>query len=171
MAELLYNFKGAEPSKFELNSLKRHVSLDLHYAEIPVLTKFAFAESENGFYKWAIFGGISYGRLLQSKVNVFKKNGNMDTLEMDLVNKTGFKTSDLSAVVGISRYFTPKLGVTLRHTLSLMPVYNNPTAATNPTSADTPSFSIFKSFFVSATVFYNFVAPSIKTRRKKKDDE
>lgn len=170
LAELLYNFKGAEPSIYEVKDLKRHASIDLHYAEIPLLVKFSFAQSEQGFYKWAVLGGISYGRLLRSKIDVFKNNGNIDTLELNLVNQIGFKTSEVNAIFGISHYFTSQLGISLKHTVSLTPFYKNPTAVTNPSNTTQSSFESFRNYFASATLFYDFVSPKIIRKTKKADE-
>lgn len=170
LAELLYNFKGAEPSKYEINDLKRHTSINLHYAEIPLLVKFSFLQSEEGFYKWAVFGGLSYGRLLRSNIDIFKNNGNIDTLELNLVNQISFKTSEVNAILGVSRYFTPKLGISLKHTVSLIPFYDNPTAVTKPSTTSQLSYASFRNYFASATLFYDFVAPKMSRKAKKNDE-
>ena len=170
LAELLYNSKGAEPNKFEIKSLKRTTTIDLHYAEIPLLAKFSFLQAESGYYKWEVFAGASYARLLQSKINVLKKNGDLDTLELALVNPSGFKTSEINLIIGVSRYFTPKLGISLRHTVSLTPFFNNPTAVSNPSNKEFASFSFFRNYFASITIFYDFVAPKINPIRRKNDE-
>ncbi len=167
LAELLYNFKGGEPSKIEKNTLKRHTLIDLHYAEVPLLAKFSFLKSEEGFYKWEVFGGISYSRLLQSKVNVLKNNNSIDTLELNLVNSVKFKTAEINAIFGISRYFSPKFGISLKHTVALSPFYDNPTAKTNPSSKEQSSYASFRNYFASATLFYDFVAPKVSQKIKK----
>lgn len=164
--ELIYNLKGAVPSKEEKNLNKRLIDIDLHYAEIPVLLKFSFLPSTEGYYKWHVFGGFSYGRLLQSNVNVQKNDLSIDTTELNIINQLGFKSSDVNVIIGAVRYFSPRLGLSVRHTVSLTPYYNNPNpmAATNQMPE---GYKTFRNYFLSINLVYDFVAPKMSMKKKK----
>lgn len=164
--ELLYNVKGAEPSRQEKKTNKRLITLNLRYAEIPILAKYAFIPSEEGYYKWQVFGGFSYGRLIGSKYDIQKNDTSLDTSETNIVNQLGFKTSDVNVIVGASHYFSSRLGLSIRHTTSLTPFYKNP----NPTAAtsQTPEgYRQFRNYFLSVNIFYDFVAPKVAVKRRK----
>ncbi len=164
--ELLYNVKGAEPSREGKKTNNRLITLDLHYAEIPILVKYAFIESEDGYYKWQVFGGFSYGRLLRSNFNIQKNDTSLDTNQTNIVTQLGFKTSDVNVIVGVSHYFSPHLGLSIRHTTSLTPFYKNPnlTTATSQTPA---GYGQFRNYFLSVQLFYDFVTPKVVVKRRK----
>jgi hypothetical protein len=168
LTELLYNFKGAQPTLQEKATLEPLVTLDLHYADIPILAKFSFGQSEDDYYKWNVYGGLSYGRLLRSNINILKRNGNMDTVNTTIVNQVGFKTSEISLIVGISRYFSPRFGMSLRHTSALTPFYKDTNLYKNAAGFNTtPLYQKYKNFFISINLFYDFVAPKIVFKKKK----
>ncbi len=168
LTELLYNFKGSKPSLQENKTFDHLITMDLHYAEIPILAKFSFIEAEEGYYKWNIFAGLSYGRLLRSNVSVQKNNGQTDTAELNLLNQIGFKTSDISLIFGVSRYFSNRFGMSLKHTSSITPFYNNPNLYSINGSVNTlPLYTKMRNFFISVNLVYDFVAPKIVLKKKK----
>jgi Outer membrane protein beta-barrel domain len=164
--ELRYNVKGTEPNRQEKKTNKRLITMDLHYAEIPILLKYTFVKSEQGYDKWQVFGGISYGRLIKSKYTIQRNDGSVDTSETNVLNQLGFKTADVSALIGASFYFSPRLGMSIRHSTSLTQLYKN----TNPSSATNlipAGYEQFRNYFLSIQLIYDFVSPKFVKNKKK----
>jgi hypothetical protein len=162
--ELLFSQRGALPDDTEKSLRKRTVYIDLQYAEVPLLLNLYASKNEHGFYRWNIYGGVSYGRLLRSKTEVFK-GATADSAQLNLVNENGYKSYDLSLVAGIGRYFTPRLGVSIRHTASMTYLYKNPAPIRTRTGTINTDYKFFRSFFISVNAFYNLVSPKIKKPR------
>lgn len=167
--ELLYSQRGTKPDNDEISKQKRTIDVSLGYAEVPILFNYFYDKSEIGHYRWNIYAGVSYGRLLKSETKILKSITLTDTLQQNLVNAIGYNTSDLSLIIGIKRYFTNRVGVSLRHTFSMNYLYKNPEPIVQ-TRGQQPSkdYSTFRSFFISFNVFYDFITPKIKKPRKGK---
>ena len=167
--ELLYSERGTLPSDAEKSKNKRTVYVSLRYAEVPFLFNYFYEKGDDGHFKWNIYTGISYGRLLRSQTNVYKTFNIQDSVQQDLLNKVGYNTSDFSLIVGVKRCFTNRLGLSLRHTSSLNLLYDNPPPLTpkgNP--VPTKNFTSFRSFHLSLNVTYDFFTPKLQKPRKKK---
>lgn len=165
--ELLYTERGTEPDSEEKTKNKRTAYVSLRYAEVPILFNYFYNRSDFGHYKWNIYLGFSYGRLLRSQTSILK--GYLtDSVQQALVNTIGYKTSDLSFILGIRRYVTPRLGISLRHTFSLNYLYKNPAPIVPTRGATTKNYVSFRSFFLSANLSYNFISPKITKPRKGK---
>ena len=167
--ELLYSRRGAEPSSTEKSKNKRLAFLTLHYAEVPILFNYFYDKSELGHYRWNFYVGMSYGRLLKSETLILKSYSLTDSVQQNLVNTIGYNSSDFSLIFGIKRYFNSRIGLSLRHTLSMNFVYKNPEPVL-VTRGQQPrkDYTSFRSYFVSLNVFYDFITPKIKKPRKGK---
>lgn len=167
--ELLYSERGTKPDETEKNKNKRTAYLSLQYAEVPLLFNYYYDKADDGHYRWNIYAGVSYARLLRSQTSIYKSFNVTDTIQLNLVNSFGYNTSDLSFIVGVKRYFTNRIGISLRHTNSLNLLYRNPTPIT-PTRGTvlTRNYTSFRSFFLSANVCYDFITPKLQKARKKK---
>jgi hypothetical protein len=166
--ELLFSQRGTEPGSTEKAKNKRTIYVALNYAEVPFLFNFFYDRSEIGHYRWNLYGGLSYGRLLKSQTKILK-GYTMDTVQQNVLNTVGYKSSDLSLVLGVKRYITPRFGIGARHTVSLNYVYSNPQPPIGPrTPAGTRNYSSFRSFFLSANLFYDFITPKLVKPRKSK---
>jgi Outer membrane protein beta-barrel domain len=167
--ELLYSERGTQPDDTEKLKNKRTTNVALKYAEVPFLFNFYYNKAEDGHYRWNVYTGLSYGRLLRSQVSVFKGSSITDTIQQNLVNTIGMNTSDLSYVIGIKRYFTNRVGLSVRHTNSLNLVYKNDAAITAPrNTAISKNYNSFRSFFYSVNVFYDFVTPKLQVKKVRK---
>ncbi len=167
--ELLYSKRGAEPSTNEQAKNKRLAYITLHYAEVPFLFNYFYDKSEFGHYRWNFYIGMSYGRLLKSETTILKSYSLRDSLQQNLVNTIGYNSSDFSLIVGIKRYFNSRLGLSLRHSLSMNYVYKNPEPVLITRGQQSrKDYGSFRSYFISLNVFYDFITPKIKKPRKGK---
>lgn len=136
--ELLYSgrgsFSGNSSPGFTTHPHYFVVTLD--YAEIPISGKYLWKKIEKKrgrkkreiFYRYALHGGVSIGRLINVKIN---EETNTTALDPRIAEKIiPFKSiedkiirSDVGSFIGISYYFTKHIGLTLRHSISLTPLY------------------------------------------------
>ncbi len=166
--ELLFSQRGTEPDDNEKLKNKRTAYVSLSYAEVPFLFNLYYDRSEIGHYRWNLYAGASYGRLLKSQTSIFK-GYTTDTVQQNFVNTIGYNTSDFSFIIGVKRYFTPRFGVSLRHTASMNLLYKNPQPPVpSRVSLPTKNYASFRTFFVSANLFYDFITPKLVKPRKGK---
>lgn len=170
--ELLYSERGTKPDETEKNKQKRTINLALKYAEVPILFNYYYSKAPDGHYRWNIYTGVSYARLLRSQTSIFKGFNTIDTIQQNLVSTNGYKTGDLSFIIGLKRYFTNRVGVSLRHTNSFNLVYKNPVPVV-PTRGTVliKNYTSFRSFFLSVNVFYDFITPKLQKQRKVRTTE
>ncbi|MCB0567875.1 MAG: PorT family protein [Phaeodactylibacter sp.] len=114
--ELLYAQRGSKPSA-KGNNGERPVTILLNYAETPFLITFKTAEDWDGNYRLQLSTGLSYARLLNSKVE--ETSGNTPNIAG---NENKFKKNDISWKAGLAYLITPKLSLGVRHTFSLTPL-------------------------------------------------
>ena len=165
--ELIYNGKGARPRND--GSLNRTPALtaELHYAEVMLTFNTHFGMSDEGFYRKTFTIGASYGRLLTSTVDV-QNNHLPDSAKIRDLRQENFKSSDIGLMLGFSYRFTPKIGVALRHTLSLSRFYENPLYYNKNVKVPFEAYYSFSSYFLSLHVFYDFLTPKLIKKRKGK---
>ncbi len=167
--ELLYSKRGTQPDNNEISKQKRIAYLSLSYAEVPILFNYFYDKSEMGHYRWNVYAGVSYGRLLKSDTRILKSFSLTDTIQQNLLNTIGYNTSDFSLIIGVKRYFTSRVGVSLRHTLSMNYLYKNPTPILPTRGQQTrKDYTTFRSYFISFNLFYDFITPKIAKPRKGK---
>ena len=164
----LFSQRGTEPDSEEKAKIKRTIYVSLNYAEVPILFNYYYDKSEFGHYRWNLYAGFSYGRLLKSQTTILK--GYLtDTIQQNLVNTIGYNTSDFSFAFGVKRFFTPRLALSLRHTFSLNYLYKNPqpTVVTR-VSPVAKNYATFRSFFISINLCYDLITPKLMKPRKGK---
>ncbi len=167
--ELLYSQRGTQPDSDEKSKQKRTAYVSLRYAEVPILFNYFYDRSELGHYRWNLYVGVSYGRLLRSETSILKSFSITDTIQQNLVNANGYNTSDLSFILGVKRYFTNRVGISLRHTFSMNYLYKNPKPVVITRGQQlSKDYSTFRSFFLSFNLFYDFITPKIIKPRKGK---
>lgn len=167
--ELLYSQRGTQPNSDEKSNQKRSAYVSLGYAEVPILFNYFYDKSEMGHYRWNFYVGASYGRLLKSETKILKSISLTDTVQQNLLNTIGYNTSDFSLIIGVKRYFTSRIGASLRHTLSMNYLYKNP-APILPTRGQQTrkDYTTFRSYYISLNVFYDFITPKLVKPRKGK---
>jgi hypothetical protein len=122
--ELLYSQRGSQvPDPAipqERNGEPCFDCIELTYVEVPVTFNYLDWAAKGGennteFHRIHAFGGLSYGRLLNSYVDF-----------QDIVPiQNEFKKNDLSITLGATFYLTPHLGLSLRYTKSIFPLYKD----------------------------------------------
>lgn len=167
--ELLYSQRGTRPDNDEISKQKRIAYVSLAYADVPILFNYFYDKSEMGHYRWNMYAGVSYGRLLKSDVKILKSISLTDTIQQNLVNGIGLNTSDFSLIVGIKRYFTNRMNISFRHTFSMNYLYKNPQPIVITRGQQrNKDYTTFRSFFISVSLGYDFITPKIVKPRKGK---
>ncbi len=166
--QLLFNQKGAQPSRENKNTHNLALNyFSLYYSEVALILNYHFfANPTKQYYTRSFFIGLSYGRLLKSTTTVILNNQPLTALA-DKV-QSAYNPHDYSFMVGGSLLFTPKVGIGLRLTQSISPLYKNPNYIYPSNETD---FDVLKPFFLSLHVFYNFLSPNktmgLKVKKQK----
>ncbi len=167
--ELFYNQRGATPGNNDGAFSTRDLpvsTINLHYADVLFMANFLTRLSNDGtFYRQSWQFGLSYGRLLNSTTSVTRRLQPAEAFAEKL--SQNYKSDDFALVAGWSLYFTPRLGMNLRHSVSLISLYKNPNFRPTLNSKERDFFSL-TSYFFTAQVFYNFISPKIKKKKVKK---
>jgi hypothetical protein len=160
--ELMYNGKGALPSQTDKSSRNPNFFMTMHYAEAGLMANFHFDQNEAGFNQKTIQIGLSYGRLLQSTNEISKLNL-VDTTQTKLFLQENLRNSDVSFIFGFSFRFTPKMGVSLRHTYSLTPFFER---VLPPRRTNQKEYFLGRSYFLSAHLFFDLWTPELRRPKK-----
>jgi Outer membrane protein beta-barrel domain len=159
--ELLYNSRGSRPNPSEeitFADKSLHMTAELNYADILLAANFHFMPNSNyTFYRQSLQIGVSYGRLLSSKVTVNRGTFNDVTLQNDILDRV--KRDDISFVVGYSWFLTPRLGLTAKHALSLQGIYSN-SGVDNTVKA----YTKFVPYNISLQLVYNLFTPKLNIK-------
>ena len=161
--ELLYNVKGAKPNtEIPANGLgfdnNYFSTFSLAYSEIALFSNFHLSPNfEKKYYKRSFLVGLSYGRLLKSSTSIIKYNTRLTAFETAVSSQ--YNPHDFSVILGLAQMVTPKIGISIRHTLSINYLYKNPSYkfGYGNNGAD---FEHLKPFFLSFHLFYNFISPN-----------
>lgn len=155
--ELLFSQRGSKSGTIENrpNAIYTVKALDmrLNYVEIPVLIQYLHyyrGDKTDYFYRYRFSGGVSFGKLLGSTIkepNPFT-NDPPNTLFIRPF-QSSFSKNDLSLVLGLTMMMTKNLGLTLRHSVSLNPLYK---AETSPDSEG----KNLSGYFITGQVLYEF---------------
>jgi hypothetical protein len=161
-AELLYNSRGSRPNPFakDLTFEDRTTQLnaELNYADILLAANFHFLpNSAYTFYRQSLQIGVSYGRLLSSKIAVNKGIYPDTKVENDLLDN--LKKDDIGFVVGYSWFLTARMGITAKHTFSLRNIYTNPLDATS-----NRDYASLIPYNLSLQFTYNFITPKLNVK-------
>lgn len=127
--ELAYSERGARSGEIDRSRISLGIhpfSLELSYAEVAILPNLYVYESYDDFYRLKLSAGLSYGRLINRKVEetFFSNSTTIDPIVYAEAQEN-LKTDDLNALVGITYFFKNNIGLELRHGISLRPIYQN----------------------------------------------
>jgi Outer membrane protein beta-barrel domain len=174
-AELFFNQKGASyTGSTNISDIKTLYAQFTHnYADVLFLANFNInPNNAETHYRHTFHTGVSFGRLVNSKTSVQRGTLFLNELEQKITKD--YKSNDISLVIGWSWFFNKRMGLTLRHTLSLTNMYENPQYNADRTKG-IPGFSSLRSYFLTAQIFYNFISPKKvgidKTKKKKKSND
>lgn len=162
--ELLYNSRGTRPNPFEeaptsaSNNLRLNATLN--YADILLAANFHFMpNSSHTFYRQSLQVGVSYGRLISSKVIVNKGINNDIIVQNNILNR--IKKDDINFVVGYSWFLTSRLGIGAKNTIGLKSIYNNSDVDNTVTY-----YKKFISYNLSLQLVYNLFTPKLNIKNQ-----
>ncbi len=113
--ELLLSQRGSR-SSIRLGSPVEDSNISLNYFELPVVVSFMDWLVDNSYHKVRADVGLSFAYLYQAKAsNSFFED------DVDL-----FATNDFSFLVGLGYRFNKKIGINLRYTRSVTPLFDDP---------------------------------------------
>ncbi|MDZ7880282.1 MAG: porin family protein [Saprospiraceae bacterium] len=161
-AELMYNSRGSRSNPFTSKAtyLDKYVQLnaELNYADVALAANFHFLPSQNHtFYRQSLQIGVSYGRLLSSNISVLRGIFRDDFIEGDL-QKT-LRKDDIGFIIGYSWFFTQRLGLAVKHVVSVRNAYDNP--LNGLTNRDYLSFTPYN---LNLQVVFNFTSPNLNIK-------
>jgi hypothetical protein len=162
--ELMYNGKGAAPSDGDKTGVNQNFYMSMHYAEAALMANFHFEQNERGFNQKTVQIGLSYGRLLTS-TNEISKFNRIDTVQSRLFLQENLKNADVSFVVGLTYRFTPKIGISMRHTYSLTPFFERVLPVQRTIQK---SYFIGRSYFLSIHLSYDLWTPELRKPKKER---
>ena len=141
--EFLYSQRGSRQDIFQ-PQFDPEIRIDLKYIELPVYISFKDWLYEDSYYKVSVHGGLSYGRLMSaSTFDQFDE----DEAELDLLVDE-FNKNDLSWLLGASFYFNENLGLTIRYTRYITPLWKAP--------EDSSGLFSLRSYFITFRTEYKF---------------
>ena len=153
--ELSFSQRGSKSSKGSGGSLfsggapdRGAFDLSLSYVEAAFLLNYLTYETYYDYYAIHLHGGLSYGRLIGSEVQettTFKP----EVVPMNVL-KPWFTKNDINLILGASVYVTENLGLTLRHSVELTPLFD---PERHPDVASTRLMQYFLSVSVVYMVF------------------
>ena len=112
--ELLLSQRGSRAGLVAGN-LNDPQKISLNYVEVPVIFNYKDWLDEDGWYKLNFSGGLSFGRLLGTKIQ---------DISVDALSPF-FNNNDLGILFGATFYINEHFGITARYTRSLTLLYNN----------------------------------------------
>lgn len=162
-AELLYNARGCRDNPFAeaaaADNRTLHLKTNLNYADILIAANFHFVpDNAYTFYRQSLQLGVSYGRLLSSSVTVSGGNYPNNVLEADVLN--GLKKDDIAFIVGYSFFFTPRLGITAKHGVSLRPIYDG----SSRLGTTTQDYGRLIPYNLTFQLVYNIFSPKLNVK-------
>jgi len=126
--ELTFSQRGSRSELGTGPNPASQLKIDLNYIQVPILVRYNdwYVEDEE-FYRVNAFAGFSYGRLISSKAQDSKFDGNTDL----------FQKNDVGFHIGVSYLFSNRFGVTVRFNRGVRYVFNtevNPLISRNLTA-------------------------------------
>ena len=114
--EITYIQKGSRKIPHPDKGDNTSYSLNLDYAEVPVLIKYNFSakDSSNGRHKLALEAGLAFGALVRSKED--DASGSLPSYGIP------FQKTDYSIIIGINYFLSKKMVFNARTEYSLVPV-------------------------------------------------
>ena len=149
--ELLFNQKGSRSKDitepFNRPGARRPLDMRLNYMEVPVLLNYRFEKLDRDFYKFEVHGGVSYGRLLDFKIEESLAGISEEDIFAELAET--FKRSEISLILGFRANVSRHLGFALRHSVGLNQYYKNRNAT---------EFQVkgLRNYFFSLMTIYSF---------------
>lgn len=160
--EMLYSQRGAFSEEFRSFRTTPHFfRVNLDYVEIPIIGTYRWKEfkkerkrkDKTTAYRFAIHTGVTIGRLINVDI---EENQNLKLVPTQiaerLINFTeaekNFVKNDLGIFIGFSTYFSQHIGIAIRHSVSLTPLY--------PPNKNENIGNKLINYYISTVGFYEF---------------
>lgn len=125
--ELLYNQRGSKSGSVKPDRIELGIhpfNLNLNYAEVALLPNFFFHESYDDYYRFRLSMGFSFARLIKASVDEIIYIGSSPGEVIVYSNLLDdISKNDFNGIIGLTFFFTERLGVELRHSVGLKPIY------------------------------------------------
>lgn len=117
--EFLYSHRGSRPDIFNA-TVDPDIELKLNYIDLPVYISYSDWYDERGFYKMAVNGGVSFGRLISARTfdRYNEEEINLDNLAND------FNENELSFLLGFTFRSSEHIVFSGRYTQAITPLLN-----------------------------------------------
>jgi hypothetical protein len=160
--ELMYNSRGSRNNPFTPKATYQdkdiQLKAELNYADIGLAANFHFMpNAQYTFYRQSLQIGLSYGRLLSSNISANRGIFRDDFVEGDL--NRSIKKDDIGFIVGYTWYLTQRLGLGVKHTFSVRPIYDNPREGLS-----NRDYSSFTPYNVSVQAVFNIASPKLNIK-------
>ena len=143
--DILYSQRGSQ-SEFNLGANFIPFKIKVNYIEVPILFNYkdwlVEGEDDVSYYKITISGGVAYSRLFQTEIDDGAPTSSLIPLQ------DFFKKNDVSLVIGAAFNITEHIGVMVRWTRSVTPIYRAGDSVINAPS--------FVGKFLTFHTFYMF---------------
>jgi len=122
--DLYFSQRGARSDRIGTDFGGRlPLNVTLNYTQVGLHYLYLFQKKKTGFYRWNLEAGLVYGRLLSSEVQEAPALG-VNLFEVAEV-ESDFTKNALDVAVGVSYFVTDKIGLSVRHSIELVPLYKN----------------------------------------------
>lgn len=144
---MLFSQRGSSSTISPNNSIPRRL-VHLNYVELPLLFSYAdWWDDENSFYHLLFQGGLSYSRLINSRVEFFPP---FET------EKENFAQDDLGFSLGVTYFANPRWGFSAHYNRSVFLLYDKDKHL-NENGAPVYASSM-RAYFLSFQIMYRFAA-------------
>ncbi len=163
-AELLYNSRGGRPN-FKappptFSDISPLFKAELNYADIVLAANFHFKpDNSYTFYRQSLQIGISYGRLLSSKITINSNRGDSYNNSLENELQDAIKQDDIGLLVGYTWNVTSRFGIGVKHVFSLRQIYTNPR-----NGLGNPYYISFIPYNFSLNLVYNLFSPKLNIK-------
>jgi len=142
--DILYSQRGSQ-SEFNLGANFIPFKIKVNYIEVPILFNYkdwlVEEDDDVSYYKITISGGLAYSRLFQTEIDDGAPTSSLVPLQ------DFFRKNDVSLVIGAAFNITEHIGVMVRWTRSVTPIYKAGDSVINAPSF-VGKFLTFHSFYM-----------------------
>ena len=151
VVELLYSQQGSKsdgyPNINRQNTFQKPVKVSVNVAEVPIMLNHKIYNTALERHIWEFHWGVSFGRLLNQKVEELTLSNSIVESYEDLV--PGFNSNSVSGLFGLRLNFTDKFGLSARHSYAFTKLYQDSEAEEN-------QISRLRSYYFSLLLQYTF---------------
>lgn len=119
--ELLFSQRGSRSELFNSTNTNIPFKINLNYIEVPLIFNIGdWLSDDEQYYRLNFHAGFSYGNLFSTKI----EDDNTNLLQVGEF----FKKTDISWLAGFTYFINKNVGVTVRYSRSITPLYKAQTS-------------------------------------------